>query len=396
MTEGIKLKAKILALYLFGLLFLALYSNLGNHLFNQIILWVFGPLLTVYIILPKIRQLSIIRIEYWLYFSLLIFSILGFYKVTDTTGFLRYLQVILANFVLMIIIYFTINTEREWFLIWKIIWIAGIVVTLFSLFYETPELDSDQRFRLAGITGNANGTANYARVAIMASLLLLNSYQQRTIRIILNVSVIYLSFIVLITASRGTFFNLIFILGGYLTMKYLKGWKALAAIIVVLIFGTFMFSQFEKFIDDFYIYQRMTRFDTFNEIIEGETRIKLYKQAWSTFMQYPILGVGLGQFPLYADGKMTHTDILDILVQLGIFAGLIYIALYYKVLRGILRMKEYLYGLKERALHIILIICFCSEIIYGLTNPNWFSQLQMIVLSLFIVFYSKGLFIYDN
>jgi|GEM_PF-2150060 len=384
-NSNISRKAIVTAIYLFAFLFVALYGNLGNRAVNQTILWVLGPLLAVYVLLPKIRQLPYVPIEYWLYFSLLLFSLIGFYKVTDDVGFFRYFQVVAANLVLMLIIFFAVNTEMEWLLIWKVIWLAGILITAVSFINEFPDMISDQNFRLSGIAGNANGTANYARVAILASLVLLNYNKNKAVHLMLLSGIVYLSYIILITASRGTFVNLLFILGGYITLRYLKGWRAVVIIIGLLLFGSFVFSQFESFIDDYYLYERLTRNDTLSGAIDSEARLLLYKKVWEVFIQHPIFGVGLNQFRLFADGKISHTDVLDILVQLGIFAGLCYIGIYIKLINRIRAVRATLQENGDRMKYWILVICLVSELFFGITNPNWFTQLQMVVLSLLIV-----------
>ena len=61
----------------------------------------------------------------------------------------------------------------------------------------------------------------------------------------------------------------------------------------------------------------------------------------------------------------------------------LYMSIYYKVyrkLKGLIRVINDDKGLK------ILFILFVSEIIFGLSNPNWFTQLDMIILSLLLVY----------
>lgn len=84
-------------------------------------------------------------------------------NVEDQTGFYRYLQVFsfISNFVLMIIVFFAISNIKEWEFAWKTIGLVGLIVAIVGYFVEAPALD-DEYFRLSGITGNANGTANYA------------------------------------------------------------------------------------------------------------------------------------------------------------------------------------------------------------------------------------------
>lgn len=92
---------------------------------------------------------------------------------------------------------------------------------------------------------------------------------------------------------------------------------------------------------------------------------------------------------LFGRKKITHTDILDILVQLGIFAGFIYCSIYVVLFNRIIKLKKFFTSQKDVRVYQILLLCFSSELFFGLSNPNWFTQLQMVVLSLMIVYATK-------
>ncbi len=99
------------------------------------------------------------------------------------TGFYRYLQVFVSNFFLMIIVFFAISNIKEWEFAWKTIGLVGLIVAIVGYFVEAPAADCDEYFRLSGITGNANGTANYARVSVSCSLHCFCSSQKMRIRV---------------------------------------------------------------------------------------------------------------------------------------------------------------------------------------------------------------------
>ena len=381
-------KAAFVSVYLFAFLFLALYGKQGFQTLNQIILWGFGPLMAFYVLEPNINRLHKTPIEYFLYLSMVGFAFLGYMNVQVESTFYRYLQVFIANFVLMITVYYAINNVREWKLAWITIVFVGVVVAVASYFIS-PLDETDEYFRLSGITGNANGTANYARVAILAALIVLQFATKRTNKLLIWAVIIFLAYTVLLTASRSNFANILFILGGYFAFKYFNGWRLVLLLFLIFIFGNLLLYLAEQFLSDFYIFERLTRNDSVSGAVENEARLQLYALAWNYFLEYPLLGVGLNQFRYYSDGKITHTDFLDILVQLGIFAGIVYIYIYVKLFNRITKLKKFFTDILDIRIYQLILLCFSSELFFGISNPNWFTQLEMIVLSLLIVYATK-------
>ena len=130
LSYSISKKTVFLSVYLFAFLFLALYGRQGFQTLNQVILWVFGPLLAFYILEPNFSRFNKLPLEYYLYISMVVFAFLGFMNVEDETGFYRYLQVFVSNFFLMIIVFFAINNIKEWEFAWKTIGLVGLIVAI--------------------------------------------------------------------------------------------------------------------------------------------------------------------------------------------------------------------------------------------------------------------------
>ncbi len=378
-----------MAIYLFLFLFFALFGHLGFDLVNQVILWVIGPVITLYILEPNLGRLHTLPGEYWLYISLFVFSLVGYINVTEPVGYFRYLQTLVANFVMMVVIYYSVNSVREWRLLWGIISFVGLLICLIGFVMDVPTQQNSDYFRLSGIIGNSNGLATFARISILGFLLLLQFVTKRIYRIAYIIAIIFLAYAILLTASRGNFGNLLFILGGYLVIQYFRGWKILILFLIIFVFGGLLLSYGEEFLKGFYLFDRLTRNDSVETALEQESRAKLYALAWQTFLDHPFLGVGLNQFRMFSDGKASHTDILDILVQLGIFAGMVYTTIYVKLFFRIRKLAKRTFNLLDVKIYRLLLIVLFSEIGYGLSNPNWFTQVDMFVLSLLIVYTTK-------
>lgn len=382
LRNSCSLQARVLATYLFFLLAVALFGHMGYHTINAAILWVFGPILAAWLFVPRIGVVLNVPFEYWAYSSLMLFALLGLPYVIDYDGYWRYQQVLFANAVLMIVIFFGVSNEREWLMLWKAVFFAGLFVAAASFFFS-PVGDVTEE-RLTGLAANANGTANYSRVSILAALLLTRIKMRAIWRIMLWLAMIFLAYIILITASRGTFLNLMFILGSYIIMRSFGGWKVILLLCVLLFFGNYLLELLGMFLEDFYLYERFFRLGSVSQTVEADYRFELMREAWDLFWQRPFLGVGLNQFRIYSGGMISHTDFLDIFVQLGFIAGLVYVSIYVQIVRRLQLLKR-IYRNRIGGVIDILLICLISEIIYGISNPNWFSQLQMVVLSLLIV-----------
>ncbi len=390
-TNSIGLRTKVLGLYLFGLLFFALWGNyLGLLIITKGILWVAGPIVALYILFPFLVSVPRLPTEYWRYAFLILIAFIGFPFNGDTVGFFRYAQVLVSNFILMMMVYYSISSMKDLRFVWLSIWAISVVIGAFSFFIVETLMMNDEFFRLSGLAGNANGTANYCRVGIMAGLISIEFSKRNIFKIAIWLSIAFLSYIILVTASRGTFLNLVFILGAYTSLRYFNGIRAIIAILLLLIVGNFLLTFLEELFKDFYLFDRFSRVESLENAFEQERRLQLYQIAWDTFKQNPIFGTGLNQFRFYSGGKISHTDILDILVQLGAIGGLVYLSLYLKLFFRMFNQRFLYFFKKLDQWYYLWMIIFVSEMVFGLSNPNWFSQIQMVILSLLIVMAVKG------
>jgi O-antigen ligase len=381
MNSGIVLRVYLI--FLFGIApFLSKFSPSSYRL----ILWSTGFFASSFIIVTEYRRLYKIPIEFYLYFSLLIFAIISLPKIEYYSDFFRYLQVLFANFILMISIYFAIHNYIELKKVIETIFYCLVMVVGFSFITEGSNDFSSQSFeRLEGLLGNSNGTASYARISILFGLCMVNWSKNIFKLMIIYSTIILCGYVIILSASRSSLAIFTFVILSYLYFKYLKNLNLLVYVFLVIIFlgliGTFLI----EFIDDFYVYERLMRNEgkSLEEIQESEARLELYKIALEATLENPILGLGLNQFRHYAGGKISHTDILDIASQLGLIAMIFYVFIYVKIFNGFKKMFN---SLNNNLILKILFLLFLSEIIFGLSNPNWFLQIDMALLSLFITY----------
>ena len=339
------------------------------------------------ILIPRINQLGKLPAEYWLYGSLILFSFIGIFQVTDFKGYFRYLQVLVSNLILMITIYLVIRDLRDWEKLLRYFWLSVTLLVILGYLFYAGDANSEH-YRFAGLLDNSNGTATYSRAGILAALVLFHLSRSIFYKAIYAVSIVFLSFVIILTASRGNLLNLGFILFSVFYIRYFSGWKSLILILLMFVSFSYVSNMIISYLDDFYVFERLSRNEDLASALQNEGRIQLYLSTFHVFLEHPIFGVGLNQFRQYSGGKISHTDFLDILSQLGLIAGALYATIYFKLLK---RLRKLLKQGLDNYLVKLLIIVLLSELIFGLTNPNWFLQLDMIILSLLITFSSKSI-----
>lgn len=387
-----KLISRLTVAYVFLLIGIAPFGKEYLPWLHKFILWGLGPAMVVLLLLPRADKLStMLPKELWRYFFLLLFAIAGSFKVIYWNDFFRYVQVILSNFLLMSILYVGLYRQKDLVNLFWCLQLSLITIVAFSYFIEGGQSFSNDSFeRLSGLVGNSNGTATYARTALLFSLLLLERPGQRTNvwkRIYLLSGVLFASYIIILTASRANFAILCFILMSYLYIKYFYGKKLILLAFIVMLFGSIIWTVLIGFIGDYYLYERLTKNESFENIDESEVRIQLYLKAFEVTKENPIFGVGLNQFRHYSDGHISHTDILDISSQLGIIAALVYLSIYIKLFRRISKVMKMTTPQSPHRTEVFLVMVFLvAEFLFGLSNPNWFLQLNMVVLVVLILY----------
>lgn len=379
---------KLLLIYLFSLIGVSPFLNDFSPGSQRILIWGLGTIVAGLILGKESVRLKTLPREYLLYLSLLVFSLFSFYKITDFEGFFRYYQVLIANSILMIVVYLGIKSYEDFKKAIEALFLCTSTIVLYSYLKESgASYGADSHERLTGIVGNSNGTATYARTSILLGLCIMNWTKSKIKKIVVFGAIILFGYVIILTASRSNFAILLFILFGYTYIKYFKRFNLLtySVIIGVIVFSISSFVV--TYLDDFYVYQRLTRNEgkSFEEIEEEEARVKLYLKAFTATMENPINGLGLNQFRHYSGGHISHTDILDISSQLGIIAVLFYLSIYVKVWK---KFRRFASKFKDDIIVKILLLLFLTEIIFGFSNPNWFLQLNMVVLSLLITYLS--------
>lgn len=379
--EKTSLNAKALAVYLYVFFVGSMYGNFASAELNQIILWVLGPVLLFFLIARQAFKLTKIPVEIKLFALLMPISFLGLFNVENTEGYFRYLKVLFSNTSLMIMVFVAINNTIDMKLILKTMFLATVSVVGLSIIVGDEAIAGDEYFRLTGIAGNANGLATYARVAIIMSLYYALSEKNWIWKAIAIASLALCLNVLIQTASRGNFANVLFSMVLFFSLKRLSGARLGVTLFVVYLLYLAFLTFGEDLLGDTFLYKRITRNESLEDAIESESRIDLYIRTFDLFLSQPFFGVGLNQVQQYL-GKISHTDFLDIAAQTGIFGLIAYLSIYIKLFRRIINhWRDNIAKFSSFASSFFMTL-FISEIIYGISNPNWFSQLNMVLLAI--------------
>jgi O-antigen ligase len=386
-VETVSMSAKVMAAYVFIFLVGSLYGNFASSGLNQIILWVLGPMVLFYVLSNNITKITKLPVEIKLFGALLPISLLGLVNVEDTDGYFRYIKVILSNWLLMIMVFSSVEKPNEIKLLFKSVFLASITVAVLSVVIKDPTQDaSDEYYRLTGITGNANGLATFSRIGVLLALFYAFT-AEGVVKKLMYVGLLgFCINVIILTASRGAFANIFLSLAMFFFFKRLSGGRLVAALIVVYILYMIFLTFGDALFGDTFLYRRLTRNDSLDDAVEGEARLSLYQKTFSLFLDNPIIGVGLNQIK-YKLGSISHSDLLDIAAQTGILGLIAYLSIYIQMFKRIIKNWGVNNKLFSSYSSTFFMTLFVSELIYGISNPNWFSQINMFILAIIVSHY---------
>jgi O-antigen ligase len=128
-------------------------------------------------------------------------------------------------------------------------------------------------------------------------------------------------------------------------------WKSIfAAGAIVLAVATFVLSPSGK--------GMVTRFTEPAEYMSVYTRTIGWEIAWERFLSHPLTGIGMNQGRYQADAMgdaSAHNAMLDILMEEGIFGGIVFAAIVIAALRLCLRVRPFGYTGPQRTLRAALV-----------------------------------------
>ena len=202
---------------------------------------------------------------------------------------------------------------------------------------ETFERDN---FLLRTFTGNINIAANSIVSKLMVVYLIIYTYRDKRL-VYLSYALLFISFSALfILLTRSAFLSIGILTLVMMTFNYKKIISSSIPIIAIMLIGYFFVNSTLNTENPDEISSRIgsiginTQDDSINE------RLGYYSDAVKSIMQYPILGIGVGNWKIksieYAGNTVSgytvpyhaHNDFLQITAEIGIIGGLLYLMIY--------------------------------------------------------------------
>lgn len=228
--------------------------------------------------------------------------------------------------------------ERLWSLLKLVVILSsGIALGAAKSYMAGELLAGGQRIvgPVSGILGNANDLAT-ALDLLLPVALVFGLKQRGAARAFYFVCAAALVMGIVVTFSRAGFLGLLAV-SGVLVWKLGRGRRATTLFGAVVLAGVFVLAMPSGY------NQRLVSIVAIEEDKTGSAaeREELLKRAFSVAAHHPVLGVGMGNFPIYSiKEKVAHNAYLEIAAELGLGGLLVYLLLIIRPLRSLIRIER--------------------------------------------------------
>lgn len=361
---------------LWGLWYFAIFT-FGGEKFIQLIIWG-GALLAGGVTLPLFLRTfhwSQLPLEVKLLSLFWLWSLTGVLVAVDFELFTRYSRLVLQFTLIVLFISFIIaNSGAVKPLFAGFVAVgAGLVLYHVSSLGTGISLESTQSLdRVA----EANAVGFRSVMGIMGGLALYPETRAKTLRLMLVLAGLLALYGVVLSASRGALVALflVFALWPLFCFKTLFRSKLIAAGIVVII-GILGYFFYDFVIDQTNLGRRFSKMENLEDNSTLE-RLELFWVSFKIFLDYPLFGAGLGQFPI-ASGRdlYAHNELGELIGTTGLIGTLIYFYAYFVTWRRLQRcariLRDPLILYRIHFAQMSLIVLILSGLMF---RPNFLSQ----------------------
>ncbi len=270
--------------------------------------------------------------------AFIIISLLSIFYTSSLSVTLRELFRIMGVFFLFFVAASVFKTDGKNDQLIKAIFLSLILPIVFAVFQfisNTGLSFGDVSNRVYGTFGHPNVLAFYLVFSIGIILAQSLSGDKKKVINITNLLLLVLFLLLLLTYTRGAWLGLLVIILIFGLLKYKKALIISLAAIILLLFmaPTLNRLAFTHLNIDFQrvpVIKRITEFDSEDSSIDW--RLKLWGEMKTKFNQKPLLGYGLGTFPIireqqtryFFQGTEAHNDYLRLAIETGLLGFLSY------------------------------------------------------------------------
>lgn len=334
-----KLFLLLVSAFLIALFYFSLFTEKDNFGTNQIIIWGFGPLVSLFAVILYLSKSFQLPKEgkHLIYF--LLACLLGLLVVENVDDFMRYYRLLMTEFVMFIVIIVAIYTHRGEFFVITALFIAAALAVFNS--YLTTDYNeaifAENVDRESGIFKNSNGFAVWARYGIISGIFLMVNFKNIIFRLIILGIIGLCIYSVVAAGSRGNIVTVLLIIVGSIVLLNAKENKVFM-IVALIIIGLGVQFFIGVILPETSLGRRVERVSETG--IEEEARYIIILNNLEIWWRSPLFGVGLKQLQAN-ESVMSHNEPVEILASTGILGFGIYYSIYYFIYRRLRKISAY-------------------------------------------------------
>lgn len=373
--------ALALASYIILLMFFGRFEA-----FQEISIWVMGPIFSVLVIANYAKRPFDIPKEVMLLGIFWLWVFPGYVMVLDFEGYFRYVRLLFTIIVLFFCVEIVLVKTGNLNLICKALILNSLLFCAYNYIVGgfSPE-EGNEFWRLKGLDQTSNGFAIFSLVGLIGILFLWREARSLPSKIFYILSIVLFVTTIILTASRSTFITALVIFGFWILLCYKEKFVNNMFIFVFLLIlsSTIIWFGYSYIMDETYLGDRFGKISEPDEDLTGEVRFLLYEEGFEMFKESPLYGVGLSQFKARsAFNSYSHSLYMELLSTTGLGGFLIMLTFYIVIFRRIQKLKKVI-----KNTDVLYKLNFSTAVLLGLAIFGLFnvSFLDIVIMLQFAV-----------
>jgi len=320
-------------------------------------------------------------------------SIIPLFKDVNMEASFLILKTMIQILFLMFFLYNIYITDFSYTRMSLVLLVASLI-SYFGTYLGLVDMPVESEFneRIKGITSNSNTLALMLTYGLISFIYLMNRFKFKYHNVIMYTGILFFIYSTNTTGSRKTFLALIAILIFHFYNKLKTKRFIIVSIAIVGMF--FVFSiQLDEIFQETLLGKRF--FGDDNLELSTQHRGYLYQQAFTVFLNNPIVGIGLGNLRFFtATNQVAHSYYMELLSTTGLIGLAIIVPIYKIIFSKIMDVYRNIKAFKNEARYGLMFLILFFIISFGFHMFN--SIHHWIVIAILISFIDKIKIISDH